>query len=174
MNNKRFSEKDYDMWCEDYQNNKRSFQRIADKYKDKYKPSNGPSKSLIRQVVENRGLTRTLSEAQEARTDSNRKGFAKGNEPWNKGMSETGTYPFPSPFEGKESPFKGIPRSKEDRAKISHSLRLQNRLHYGFYPDRANDPDKMYLLKINSDQEPFVQYKIGRTFNSLGRRFSWD
>ena len=90
---------------------------------------------------------------------------------WNSGMK--GNYPYPSPFKGKKSPFKGVPRSKEDKAKIAHTIRLQNRDHVGYYSDYADRLDTLYLIKITSNQEPHVQYKVGRTFNSLGRRYNW-
>lgn len=166
MNNKRFTQIDYDMWCQDYENGM-SMQKIYEKY-----APNGPSLSLIKKIIGQKGISRSLSEAQQGRIAWNK--GKKGGVAWNSGMAETGNYPFSSPFKGKQSPFKGIPRSKDDRAKISHSIRLQNRGYYGFYILRENDPDTLYLIKVTSDQEPYVQYKIGRTFNSLGRRFNWN
>jgi len=166
MNNQHFTNRDYDMWCEDYKNGL-STQKIADKY-----APNGPSKSLIRKIIEKRGITRTHSEAQEGRIPWNK--GKTGGVAWNSGMASTGNYPYASPFKGKTSPFKGIPRSKEDRAKISHSIRLQNREHWGFYPQYIDQPDSLYLIQITSEKEPRVQYKVGRTFNSLGKRFNWQ
>lgn len=168
-NNQRFTENDYNIWCDEYENGL-SLQKIADKYKDNYLPTKSPSKSLIRKVIEERDLTRTLSEAQKGRPAWNK--GKTGGVAWNSGRK--GNYPYPSPFKGKESPFKDIPRSKEDKAKIAHSIRLQNRNHYGFYAGRENEPDKLYLIRIKSNQKPYVQFKIGRTFNTLAQRYSWD
>ena len=56
MNNQKFTNKDYDMWCEDYANGL-SLQKIVDKY-----APDGPSKSLVRRIVEQKGITRTNSE----------------------------------------------------------------------------------------------------------------
>ena len=70
MNNKRFPEKDYDLWCEDYKKCLSS-QKIF----EKYNYPGGPSLSLIKKVVRERNLARTLSEAQTGRI------------PWNKGKT---------------------------------------------------------------------------------------
>jgi len=137
----------------------------------KYSPG-GPSLSRIKRVIRENGLSRSLSEAQKGRTAWNKgkTGFVV----WNSGMAKTGNYPYSSAFKGKKSPFKDVPRSEEDRKKISHSIRWQNRESYGFYRDRAEDEDTLYLIKVTSNQGTKTQYKIGRTFNSIKRRYSWN
>lgn len=44
------------------------------------------------------------------------------------------------------------------------------------YKERAEDEDMLYLIRIIvKENNPETQYyKIGRTFNSLSRRYSWD
>ncbi len=167
MVNKKFSEIDYTSWCEDYQNGL-SAQKIYDKYSS---IDNCPSLSLIKKVIREKGLARTNSESQKGRVAWNK--GKTGFKVWNSGMAKAQSYPYPSPNKGKVSPFKGVPRTERDKSQISHSIRLQNRESYGFYRDRADDDDMLYLIKITSDQEPEVQYKIGRTFNTLERRYNW-
>jgi len=91
-------------------------------------------------------------------------------------MSKAQTYPYPSPNKGRESPTKGVPRTEEDKAKISHSIRLQNRNAYGFYKERAEEEDMLYLIRVimEKNNKKTQYYKIGRTFNSLSRRYSWN
>jgi hypothetical protein len=176
MNNQRLTEKDYKMWREDYLNGMSS-QKIYEKYSP-----NGPSLSQVKKVIRTSGLARSHSKAQKGRIPWNKgkTGFVV----WNSGMASTGNYPYASSFKGKESPFKGVPRYKEDKNKISHSgppvfrrntgIRLQNRESYVFYRDRAGDEDTLYLIKVSSNQDSKIQYKIGRTFNSINRHYSWN
>ena len=168
MNYQKFTEKDYQNWCEDYLSGMSS-QRIADKYKP-----NGPSVSLVKKVIRQRGINRTLSESQMGRVAWNK--GKTGFSVWNKGMSKAQTYPYPSPNKGRESPTKGVPRTEEDKAKISHSIRLQNRNAYGFYKERAEEEDMLYLIRVimEKNNKKTQYYKIGRTFNSLSRRYSWN
>jgi len=163
-----YTEKDYQNWCEDYLSGMSS-QRIADKYKP-----NGPSVSLVKKVIRQRGINRTLSESQMGRVAWNK--GKTGFSVWNKGMSKAQTYPYPSPNKGRESPTKGVPRTEEDKAKISHSIRLQNRNAYGFYKERAEEEDMLYLIRVimEKNNKKTQYYKIGRTFNSLSRRYSWN
>lgn len=168
MNNTKFTENDYQNWCDDYRSGM-SVQKVADKYKP-----NGPSVSLVKKVIIQRGLMRTRSESQMGRVSWNK--GKTGFSVWNKGMSKAQTYPYPSPFKGRESPTKGVPRTEEDRAKIAHSIRLQNFNAYGFYKERAEEEDMLYLIRVISKKNDIEtpQYKIGRTFNSLSRRYSWN
>ena len=191
MVHKKFSDKDYTSWCEDYQKGlsyprfsyiqekrgdleeNRRFSSTCQKIYYKYSSTaNGPSLSLIKKVIRERGLARTHSEAQKGRIAWNK--GKTGLKVWNSGMAQTQSYPYSSPNKGKESPTKGVARTEKDKNKISHSIRFQNRGRYGFYRDRADDDDMLYLIKITSDQEPEVQYKIGRTFNTLKRRYNWN
>lgn len=168
MVNKKFSNSDYESWCEDYRNGL-SAQNIYDKYSS---IENGPSLSLIKKVIREKGLARTHSEAQKSRVAWNK--GKTGFKVWNAGMAKTNSYPYPSPNKGKPSPQKGVPRTKEDKNAIAHSIRLQNRAWYGFYQNRAEEEDYLYLIKVTSDQEPQIQYKVGRTFNTIERRYSWN
>ena len=115
MNYQKFSEKDYQNWCNDYLSGLSS-QSIANKYKP-----NGPSVSLVKKVIRQKGLNRTLSESQIQRVPWNK--GKTGFTVWNKGMSKAQTYPYPSPFKGRESSTKNVPRTDEDKAKIAHSIR---------------------------------------------------
>ena len=65
-------------------------------------------------------------------------------------MSKAQTYPYPSPNKGRDAPAptKGVPRTEEDKAKIAHSIRLQNRNAYGFYKERAEEEDMLYLIRV--------------------------
>ncbi len=168
MNNKRFTEKDYQNWCEDYLSGMSS-QGIANKYKP-----NGPSVSLVKKVIRQEGINRTQSQSQIGRIPWNK--GKTGFSVWNKGMSKEQTYPYPSPFKGLKSPMKDVPRTKEVKDKIAHSIRLLNRNAYGFYKERAEDEDTLYLIHIslNQDNELNKYYKIGRTFNSLARRYNYN
>lgn len=79
----------------------------------------------------------------------------------------------PSGFKGKKSPFKAVPRSEAVKNKIRLKKRQDNFSGYGFYKNKAEEIDNLYLITVRDgdnigDRE---LYKIGRTFSTPYKRF---
>jgi hypothetical protein len=155
--NRKYSDEDYEMWQYLYIEKCFSCQQISDKI-------NVPV-STIKKHLKKKYLLRTNRESKKGRTPWNQ-GKKTNQTPWNKGMK--GNYPYPSPFLGKKSPFKNIPRDLETKQKIAQTLRKQRWNGSRFYEEYANRLDTLYLCRLKSDDLLF--YKIGRTFGEPKRR----
>ena len=134
-----------------------SCQRISDQ-------TNVPV-STIKKHLKKIYLLRTNKESKKGRIPWNKN--KKTNQiPWNKGMK--GSYPYPGPFIGKESPMKNVPRSLEVKHKIAQTLRQKRWNGSRFYKEYSNRRDHLYLCYLQENNHFF--YKIGRTFGTPKER----
>ncbi len=141
------------MYCE----KRLSCQRISDQ-------TNVPV-STIKKHLKKITLLRTNKESKKGRIPWNKDKKTNQN-PWNKGMK--GQYPYPSPFLGKKSTTKNVPRSLEVKQKIAKTLRQKRWNGSRFYKERSRSVDNLYLCYLQVDNLFF--YKIGRTFGTPRQR----
>lgn len=149
----KYSNSDHSWWNLLYIEKKLSCQKISNITKVPV--------STIKKHLKKQNLLRTISESQIGRVPWN-KGFKGQQIPWNKGMK--GQYPYPSPFLGKASPFKGLPRSEITKLRISQTHKKNRWNGCRFYKEHWNRQDFLYLCVLQYDDQYF--YKIGRTFST--------
>ena len=78
-------------------------------------------------------------------------------------------YPYEFSNKGKPSPSKNLPRDQKVKDKIAKALRKTNYSGYGFYENRAEEIDTLYLVYLTVNHQKLL--KIRRTFYDLNRRF---
>ena len=158
MTNKKWSEKDYNLWLYLYVDEKKSIGDIS-------KLLNVP-KSTVRIQLNKKKVMRSNSESKKKRIPWN-KGKTGLQTAWNKGMKNS--YPYPSPFKGKISKSKGVPRSSETIEKIRKSKLKSLFNGFTFYKGQKHKLDTLYLVTLEFKGNLYL--KIGRTFKSIEDRY---
>lgn len=150
--NRKYSNSDYRWWEHLYIEKRFSCQKISN-------ITDVPT-STIKKHLKKQNLLRTNQESKLGRTAWN-KGVKGQQIPWNKGMKG---HPYPSPFLGKLSRFKGVPRSEITKLRISQTHRKNRWNGSRFYKEHPYRHDFLYLCVLKYDDQYF--YKIGRTFST--------
>jgi hypothetical protein len=155
--NKKYNQKDWDLWKQKYVEENKTLQEISNEL--------NVNVHTISKKLNELGVMRSNDIGVFGRKPWN-KGLKGEQDAWNKGMK--GTYPYPSGFKGHKSPLKGIPRSKEIRDKIAFALRLTDYNGFCTYKNRLKEQDTLYLVTLKDKKG--LLYKIGRTFETVERR----
>lgn len=155
--NHKYSDEDYKVWKYLYNEKRFSCQQISD--------NTNVSVSTIKKYLKKQTLLRTNIESKKGRIPWN-KGKKTNQIPWNKELK--GIYPYASPFLGKQSPMKNIPRDSETKQKIAQTLRQKRWNGSRFYKNYTNHLDNLYLCRLKSND--LIFYKIGRTFGEPKQR----
>lgn len=153
-----YKKEDWDLWEEKYVQEGKTIQQISEEL-------NVNRKTISKKLTE-RGVMRPSPVGQKGLTPWN-KDKTGVQDAWNKGMKDT--YPYPSGFKGKISPFRGQPRSQETCDKIAHTKRTSRFDGYCVYQERLEEEDTLYLITVK-DREKGNLFKIGRTFQSAKKR----